>query len=192
MFSVGFDRASRGLTAIPSMRRASRNRGASRRGPAERRAAEEGFLGPRGAPASPSARKVGTGFRNSRCVNEVAARGRNPTDPLKARQPYGRGRHSAGPRARPPERRPGRTGLRCHAAPSPTVPSSRMRWQECLGVFRRDPGSQIHSEPVESEPAQVLVKVAEFGVSTSGRNPKRLRAAAQSLDAMPPAASASL
>ncbi|AWI62196.1 hypothetical protein AB395_00006573 (plasmid) [Sinorhizobium fredii CCBAU 45436] len=75
-------------------------RRASRRGPAKRRAAEGGFLGPRGAPASASARKVGTGFRNSRCAKEVPARGRNPTDPLKARQPSGKGRLSAGPRAR--------------------------------------------------------------------------------------------
>ncbi|MBJ6133717.1 hypothetical protein JAU75_12800 [Ochrobactrum sp. Q0168] len=48
MVSVGLRRASRGLTAIPVHAVASRNRGVLRRGPAKRRAAEEGFLAPRG------------------------------------------------------------------------------------------------------------------------------------------------
>ncbi len=48
MVSVGLGRASRGLTAIPVHAEAGRNRGALRRGPAKRRAAEERVLAPRG------------------------------------------------------------------------------------------------------------------------------------------------
>ncbi len=80
MVSVGLGRASRGLTAIPVQAAGGPEPRAQRSGPAQRRAVEGGFLGPRGAPAAASARKLGTGFRSSRCGLKAGA-GKKPDRP---------------------------------------------------------------------------------------------------------------
>lgn len=99
MVSVGLDRASRGLTAIPSIRRvagtpaprAGAQRSAGRR--------KEGFLS-REERRLPHRPETGNQFSEQPMRKKMPAWGRNLTDPLKARPPYGKGRLSAGPRAR--------------------------------------------------------------------------------------------
>lgn len=116
MVSVGLGRASRGLTAIPVQAAIGRNRERSEAAQRERRAVEGGFLGPRGAPAPhrPEKREPIFGTADT---DKNPARGRNLTDPLKARQPPGNGRLSAGPQAR-------LTGT--ETVKAPTLPARRL------------------------------------------------------------------
>lgn len=76
MVSVGLDRASRGLTAIPVHAAAGQNRSASRCGHAKQWAPPGRFFVPRGAPAPhrPEHREPGFGAADAR---EEPVRGKN-------------------------------------------------------------------------------------------------------------------
>lgn len=139
-------RGFRGLTAIPVHAAAGRNRERSEAAQRSAGRLREGFLA-----------------REECRVAKRPGRGRNLTDPLKTRLPYGKGRLSAGPRApaHPYAISRVRPSLPRRALPPPSRPAAS-GGQERLGVFRRELGSQVHSEPVGSEPEQVLVEVAEL------------------------------
>ncbi len=138
-------RGFRGLTAIPVHAAAGRNRERSEAAQRSAGRLREGFLA-----------------REECRVAKRPGRGRNLTDPLKTRLPYGKGRFSAGLRAPAHPYATDRISLPCYAAPSPPSRPAASGGQERLGVFRRELGSQMHSEPVGSEPEQVLVEVAEL------------------------------
>lgn len=91
-------------------------------------------------------------------------RGRNLTDPLKARTPDGKGRLLAGPRARAHRTATGRdrpSPATPRALPSPSL-MAVSRGKKGLRVFLGKLASKVRGEPGRTEPAQVLVEVAEF------------------------------